>query len=115
MAKRQRFDLHLEPEIQGATYKKAKEVDKSVNKTINRLLNHALNFKDIEFEMQYLDKDERFGFVEDHKPENLKAEGIIYRLVEIDNNNGAFICETRVGNVKKFKYSEYFYKRVFII
>ena len=111
------FALRMPTDLQEKVYKRAAAQNQSVNQTINRLLNNSLMTERIYFEMQYLNKGERFIFKDDEtrqqNGEILAAP--IYRYVSIHPENGNFIC-TLAGNInKQFKFSEVFYKPIFRI
>lgn len=110
-----RFDLRMKDKIKDDVYKKASKDNKSVNTTLNRLLSHSLLEETTFFEMQYLDRGDRFGFKEDHLQNETNTNKPIYTLEKIDSETREFLCKTKKGVKVKFKFLEVYNKPVFII
>lgn len=112
--KNKNFALRIPEDLYNSVYQKALRDNTSVNETINRLINSAMLENRNYFELQYLNTGQKFGLKEDH--ENPEKPNTIYRLTGINKQNGAFIIQD-ITNRKncEFKFSEYFYKPIFVI
>jgi len=113
--KNKNFALRIPENLYNEVYKRASQDNQSINTTINRLINSSLMENRYYFELQYLDKGQKFGFKEEHENPEIKTP-TIYRFVGINKMNGAFQCQDLTNKKNcELKFSTYFYKPIFVI
>lgn len=114
MAKKEaNMNLRLPKGMKEKIEKIALKKDKSYNTIANRAISGGLSNSKLYFEMQHLDKGEKFSFREDFEEDQKNCK--IYRFTNVDPSNGDYLCTsvTEKGIFKRFEHKVVFYKQIF--